>query len=397
MGTTKNRLLDLTRLVSRAGRVLTGVDRVEFAYLTHLLAAPEPLFGLVRTGLGYILLDRNGCRALRDHVERGDWGHASALARLAQRRDPLRAAAENTLRKLCIDRCVPFRLHRMLDRHLTGTTTYINTGHSNLTDRVTSAVKALPSARIAVLVHDTIPLDFPQYQRPGTPDRFASFLRRVGRDADLVICNSEQTQTDIARHLGSSLPETVMAHLGVDMPRPSTPPDGPWSGSPYFVTLGTIEPRKNHAFLLDVWQDVPNAHLLICGHRGWNNDAVFAQLDAGPPRVHELPGLPDAAIFGLMQNATGHVFPSLAEGFGLPPVEAAALGVPVLCNDLPIYREVLGDIPIYASVRDRYLWLEQIKRLVDEQQTQENNASRVAKGTKPPSWDAHFKTVLRLI
>lgn len=58
MGTTKSRLLDLTRLVSRAGRTMTGVDRVEFAYLDHLLTRDLPLYGLVRSTLGYILLAR---------------------------------------------------------------------------------------------------------------------------------------------------------------------------------------------------------------------------------------------------------------------------------------------------------------------------------------------------
>lgn len=397
MATTKNRLLDLTRLVSRAGRPMTGVDRVEFAYLEYLLADALPLFGLVRTSLGYVLLDQSGCNELRSLVQNDAWDKAGPLARLAQRQDPLRARAETTLRRICLDRCLPHRLTKMLKRHVPVGASYVNTGHINLTRRVIAALRSLPETRISVLVHDTIPLDYPQFQRPGTPERFAGFLRRVGEHADLVICNSDQTRRDLLRHLAPKTPQTLVAHLGVPLPQPGPAPKGAWSDDPYFVSLGTIEPRKNHAFLLQLWKEIPDAHLLICGSRGWNNDAVFASLDDKPPRVHELPGMSDAEVFGLLQRSAGLLFPSFAEGYGLPPIEAAALGVPVLCNDLGIFHEVLGDIPIYAPVSDGYLWATQINRLVNEQRARQGGKIAHPAGIEPPSWDAHFKSVLTLI
>lgn len=376
---------------------MTGVDRVEFAYLEHLLADIAPLFGLVRTSLGYVLLDQSGCTEMHHRIQNNDWGKPGVLARLAQRNDPRRAGAEATLRRICIDRCMPHRLPRMLKRHFPDGTSYVNTGHSNFTERVAAALRSLPETRISILVHDTIPIDFPQFQRPGTPEGFAAFLQRVGAHADLVICNSDQTRRDLLRHLAPKSPQTVVAHLGVPQPQPGPAPKGAWSGKPYFVTLGTIEPRKNHAFLLDLWSDIPDAHLLICGSRGWNNEAVFDRLDTKPPRIHELPGLSDAEVFGLLQNAAGLLFPSLAEGYGLPPIEAAALGVPVLCNDLEICREVLGDIPIYAPVSDGYLWSTQINRLVNEQREGRGRKNAHPAGIKAPDWYAHFKSVLTLI
>ncbi|MDU8910190.1 glycosyltransferase family 1 protein [Aestuariicoccus sp. MJ-SS9] len=391
------RLLDLTRLISRAGRAQTGVDRVEYAYLSHLLSQATPLYGLVRTRLGFVLLDRAGCAAIRDRLRDDDWGAPDLLARLSRKADPVRLRAEADLRRVAAARCLPRGLGRMLRRHLPAGTHYLNTGHSNLSDRVITAVRAIPQSRIAVLIHDTIPLDHPQFQRPGSVDRFRHFLTRVGRAADLLICNTAQTRADIARHLGADgLPQTVVAHLGVPRPVPGTAPAGPWTGQPYFVCLGTIEPRKNHALLLDLWPDIPEAHLLICGHRGWENHAVFARLDAGQDRVHELNGLPDEAIFALLRDSAGLLFPSLAEGYGLPPIEAAALGRPVVCNDLPIYREVLGDIPIYAEVSDGYLWRTKIIELAKDHAAGKRPSQHKG-GFTPPDWDAHFKTVLRLI
>lgn len=398
MVTTRNdtpRLLDLTRLVSRAGRTMTGVDRVEYAYLQHLRAA-GPLFGLVRSSLGYVLLDPEGCRALEHRLRDGDFGPADRLSWLKPGLDPMRARAEAALRRICRDRCLPRGLARMLRRHLPDGTVYLNTGHTNLTARVLSGVRRIPGARVAVFVHDTIPLDHPRFQRPGTVTRFAGFLAQAGRSADVILCNSHQTARDLARHLGPGPPRTEVAPLGVPRPVAGHAPSGPWAGRPYFVTLGTIEPRKNHALLLDIWPDVPEAHLLVIGSRGWENHATFARLDAGLPRVHELTGLPDAAVFALLKESAGLLFPSLAEGYGLPPVEAAALDVPVVCNDLAIYREVLGDIPVYADVGDRYLWRTIVGRLAKDHGTGGPRETAGA-GYEPPDWDAHFKAVLTSI
>ncbi|NDV50693.1 glycosyltransferase family 4 protein [Yangia sp. PrR007] len=393
------RLLDLTRLVSRAGRVRTGVDRVEYAYLGRLLQEPVPLFGLVRTSLGYLLLDGAGCRALKRRLDAGDWPEPDVLGRLARRRDPRRAGAETALRASALARAIPATLGRMLRRHLPAGAVYLNTGHSNFSEQVVAALHRVEDSRIAVLLHDTIPLDWPQFQRAGSAQRFASFLQRVAENADLVICNSEVTRADMTRHLGPPLlPKTVVAHLGVQPHAIGIPPEGPWANAPYFVVLGTIEPRKNHALLLDIWRELtPPAHLLICGARGWNNTEVFAALDAGIANVHELPGLNDAEIAGLLARSAGLLFPSHAEGYGLPPVEAAALGVPVLAAPLPVLREVLGDIPIYADESDRYLWAARIRQMAKGYRAQPDEADATQAGYLPPTWDSHFKAVLTLI
>ncbi|APZ52794.1 glycosyltransferase family 4 protein [Salipiger abyssi] len=420
--TADPRLLDLTRLVSRAGRPFTGIDRVEYAYLDRLLREPGPLFGLVRSSLGYLLLDRAGCADLKRRIDGHDWPAPDRLSRL-RRLAPGRAGAETALRRVALARCLPRGLRRMLRAHLPAGMHYLNIGHTNLTDRVLSALRSVPGLRIAVLLHDTIPLDYPDYQGPGITERFHGFLLRMGRFADLVICNSAQTERDMRRHLDplGLRPGSVVAHLGIDVPRPGEAPQGPWTGQRYFVVLGTIEPRKNHALLLDLWEggaplpeeaateragpffeylqkdEGAEPHLLICGARGWNNDDVFARLDRGIPRVHELPGLEDGQIAALLAESAGLLFPSHAEGYGLPPMEAAALGVPVLAGDLPVLREVLGDIPVYASVSDRYLWAQNITRMAEDRRADPDSETRRSTAWQPPGWEAHFKTVLTLI
>lgn len=392
LGTTTHnppsaRLLDLTRLMRRSGKVLTGVDRVEFAYLRALIQDEVPVFGLIRSRLGYILLDQNGLRDLMPALS----GPAPQDKTDAVRRRTLQHA-----RRLAIGRVLPPWLGWMLRRKLPVGVTYLNVGHSNLSARVMRTLARL-NVRIAVLIHDVIPLDFPEFQRDGAVARFASMMARVGGQADLVIFNSEDTRTKAERHWPNP-PPSIVAHLGTDIatPTPDALDKTMLPAAPFFVCVGTIEPRKNHGFLLDIWEvmgpDAPG--LVICGGRGWKNEDVFERLDALPRdgKIVELEGLSDGALAALVTQSAGVLFPSLAEGFGLPATEAAARGVPIIVNDLAVFREILGDIPVYACVSDRYLWMNGITKLVAEWP----NTSKL-KRFEPPTWGAHFKTVLTLI
>lgn len=394
------RLLDLTRLIRRTGRRPTGVDRVELAYLRHLSRESVPLFALIRTAFGYVLLDPEGVARIAARIEGTQpWGRAGLLSRLTRLPDPVRRA-ESDLRRAARARCRPSGLVRMLRRHLPLGFAYLNVGHSDLTQRTLRGVRQAGAARIAVLVHDAIPLDFPQYQRPGVPEAFRGKLQRVRAHADLVIYNSEYTRARVEAHMRDwgLLPPAVTAHLGVELPAPGALPPGVDVTRPYFVALGTIEPRKGHDLLLDIWEEMGAAApgLLICGARGWNNEAVFARLDrlpAGGP-VRELPGLDDGQIAALLVRSRGLLFPSRAEGYGLPPMEAVALGVPVVCAELPAIREVLGNIPVYVKVSDRYQWRSVIEGLAKDPATRQEAVSDA--GFSPPRWQDHFNLVLRL-
>lgn len=403
------RCLDLTRLVSRAGQgPLTGVDRVELAYLDALLACDDPFCTLVRTAAGFSLLERDGTAELRRHITgQQPWGMPDFAARLSRRLSPVRRAAESDVRRLASNSVLRGGLARLARRNLAPGTRYLNTGHSNLDEATFAALRRVPDLKIAVLVHDLIPLDFPQYQRPGTPEVFSRKMRTVARHADLVICNSHQTTGDVARHFPrlGRVPPCVTAHLGVDfaVPDPALLPPLVKLDQPYFVALGTIEPRKNHAVLLDVWDDLarrlpdgvrlPELH--IVGNRGWNNVAVFDRLDTHPPAgVYEHNALPDSAVAALLQSATALLCPSHAEGFGLPLVEAAALGTPVICAPLPVYREFLGGLPIYVGKSDLYHWGRAVSDCAQLSAPQEERNAAAKDIRAKLTWESHFNIVL---
>ncbi len=407
-GPPRARLLDVTRLLRRAGRVATGIDRVEAAYLDHLLQDDVPLFGVARTTLGYALLDRQGMQGFRDRIA-GEipWGSPDALSWASRRLSLDQEQAQADLRRLSVKRCLPQRLGRMLKQKLPAGTVYFNVGHSNLTDRVLHALKHGLEARIVVMIHDTIPLDFPHYQRVGTVDRFARMLEKVRGNSDLILCNSHQTKADVERHMApnGTVPECIVGLLGVNVaiPQPIYMPEGFDQTCPYFVVLGTIEPRKNHALLLDIWDDLADGErppqLVICGNRGWNNETVFGRLDKWSARngpVFELQGLSDGQVSGLLQGSAGLLFPSHAEGYGLPPLEALALGAPVICSDLPVCRELLGENAVYADVNDRYSWQRNITKLATCWQADKRASQSQMARFVPPSWETHFKQVFRL-
>lgn len=401
-------LLDLTRLVSRVGRgIWTGIDRVEAAYLARLLDDPAPLFGLVALSGTFTLLDRSGVSALAARlIGATAWGAADLRARVRLKASAARQAALADLRRLALAQSGGDGLADMLARHLPSGAVWLNVGHSDLDDRVFAAVQGA-GGRAVVLVHDTIPLDFPAYQRPGTVEDFAAKMGVVAAKADLIICNSEATRGDVARHFQGfgRVPDLVAAPLGVTVPDPTTLPQRVDRDRAFFVTLGTIEPRKNHALLLDVWahfaetlpkNEIPAIH--IVGARGWANEAVFDRLDSSPlvgVHVFEHGALPDGPAAAIVQQARALLMPSLAEGFGLPPAEALALGTPVIATDLPVYREFLGNNPVYLNGSEMYSWANEILGFARGRARKHTAAHKEA--TALPTWQEHFDLVFKVI
>ncbi|MFA8384916.1 MAG: glycosyltransferase [Pelagibaca sp.] len=371
----------------------TGIDRIERAYIDHLIDDPAPLFGLVRTRLGFLLLDKPGCAQLLTHCDEPVWTQSDLMSLVSRTKDAARARTESGLRKIALDRALPSRLTRMLRRHLQPGTVYLNVGQSNFNDRVVHAVRACDGLRIGVYLHDTIPLDWPEFQTPKARQAFKAFFAKVDRHADLVLCNSQDTRSHVLKHAQHLDPERIHVLLpGLPDIRVGAPPEGPWTGKPYFVAIGTIEPRKNIGFLLDLWEDFTGddePHLVLCGRRGWMNEDVFSRLDQRLAHVHELASLDDHAMWGLLEHSNGLLFPSRAEGFGYPAVEATRLDVPLICNPLPVFDEVLGRIPIYAAESDRYAWRKEIEQLAHRRRDRRGEQNRMM-SLETLTWQAHF-------
>jgi glycosyltransferase involved in cell wall biosynthesis len=399
-------LLDVTRLVSRVGAgPATGIDRVERAMLRGLLARDIDLHGLCRTAHGFVLLDRAGLGQFARQLDgAAPWGPADLAGRLSLRLPAARQAAESDLRRAATARAGRSGLAAMLAAGLPAGTVYLNVGHSNLGDPVFAALGAVPASRAAVFIHDTIPLRLPGTQAPGATARFAARLAAAGRNADVLLCPSRAERDHIAAALGEGRrQEIAVVPLGIDAVRPD--PDalraaGDPPPAPYFVAIGTIEPRKNIGLLLDLWEHLDRAPppgglpgLCLAGRRGWETPAFFRRLDALKarlPALREFPELSDGAKAALVAGARALLFPSRAEGYGLPPLEALSLGVTPVCAPLPVYAETMGDAGVYADPDDMYHWERIVCALAA-------GGSRVMSGWTAPAWDDHVNTVLATI
>ncbi|MEM9966634.1 MAG: glycosyltransferase family 1 protein [Pseudomonadota bacterium] len=391
------RLLDLSRSLRRVGRTPTGVDRVERAYLSGLMRGDVPLFGLFRTPLGYILLDQEGLEQFQARLLGAvPWGDADRLSKFVGRRDLIVQRAESDVRRFSVARALPMRLSQVLTSQLCSPFQYYNVGHSNLTKRVFNAI-ASASGQTHVMVHDVIPLSHPQFQRSAAVAQFERKLQLTSRFADRVIYNSSETRDQAKRFFSDfgRIPPGIVAPLGIDVdvaPDADLPPELKFD-EPYFLTVGTIEPRKNHAFLLDLWDMMGSEapKLLICGSRGWKNEGVFDRLDqlTVHDRVTEVSGLDDAKLLALMKNAQALLFPSLVEGYGLPVVESLAVGSRVLCNDLSVLREVSRSSAQLVAVSDSQRWINIIQRW-----KMLPPSAPDAVNFKCPTWQDHLNIVL---
>lgn len=262
-----------------------------------------------------------------------------------------------------------------------------------------------PKMKSIFLLHDVIPLTHPGFVRQKSWRKHKEYVDRVADHASLILANSQSTADALRAYLTEqerSVPPTKVIPLGYEggiSDNPNLPLPDAQKIPPYFVTIGTVDPRKNHTLLLNVWSRLIQQHgencpkLIILGKRGWASDPILHALDHDPKlqrHVMHSGQVQDGDLFQLMRHARAILFPSFAEGFGLPLSEAMVLGTPAICSDIATFREIGGDIPEFIDPLDQLEWLRCIQDYsnIDHparlQQIQKHGSARL------PSWDSHF-------
>jgi glycosyltransferase involved in cell wall biosynthesis len=372
-------LIDVSRLIWRvsSGRLPTGIDRVCLAYVAqyHRRAQAVVQWGRLRR-----ILSPGASDALFDLL---------LTDRPHFRRDVIRL--------------VPRSLPRLLVPRSGGNRLYLNIGHSGLDQPGLSDWIRRAQVRPVFMLHDLIPVTHPDYCRPGSREKHEKRLDLMLGTASGIIGNSQDT-LDILKAYADAhdrpIPPTVASWLGAT---PLPPPTGepPLSG-PYFVVLGTIEGRKNHLLLLRIWKELIARHgpaaprLVIIGQRGWEADDVFAMLDGDEGlrgHVTELPRCTDTELGGWLRGARALLFPSFAEGYGMPLVEALGHGTPVIASDLKVFRELAGDIPDYLAPEDTAGWLSAVARYAAADSSDRSQQMTRMAAYHMPDWPGHFATV----
>jgi glycosyltransferase involved in cell wall biosynthesis len=396
-------LFDLSRLISRAGRETpTGIDRVELAYAEHLLSRTGPLYFTMVTltgGLG--ILPK---AAAEDYIQTiaGVWrGNTASLTQTGRAQWLARRLSVGALLRGRYGLQIEFR--KKLDR-----CTYLLVSHHHLEKRRLIAwLKQQGGARFVCLIHDLIPIEFPEYALPGQDDKHRRRIETAASLADAVIVNSTVTREAFQPYLGRAgrTPPILVAPFGIDLPAVAMDASS-LVKPPYFVCVGTIEARKNHLLLLNLWRqlidelgsDAPR--LVLVGQRGWETENAVDMLERCPALrgvVFEYGNLPDAELTRLVKGARALLLPSFAEGFGFPLVEALALGVPALCSDLAALRENGGGVAEFFDPLDGAGWRAAvIDYSLPSSPRRQAQLRRMADWT-PPSWEDHFAAVNGLI
>jgi glycosyltransferase involved in cell wall biosynthesis len=371
-------LLDISRLIWRAwrGALPTGIDRVCLEYLAHF--GPRSL-GVVQYKGRTFVLSREDSDALFSILLRPGTRNRTALA----------AAA-------------PLAWARSSSRPPRANMLYLNVGHTGLHDPALPAWIAENGVRAVYLIHDLIPITHPQFCRPGEPEKHALRMENALRSAAGVIANSHATLDELRAFASSrslALPKACailisgQRALGKVRPRHLE--------RPHFVTVGTIEGRKNHLLLLRIWRRLVTESektapiLVVIGQRGWQADEAFALLDRATDlkgHVVEHGDCSDVELAALVAGARALLMPSFAEGFGLPVIEALQLGTPVIAADLPVYGEIAGDIPTYLSPADEQGWEAAIRQFVHDCPDRERQKRAIETYTAP-DWSSHFEKV----
>lgn len=268
---------------------------------------------------------------------------------------------------------------------------------------------------VMTMVHDVMPVMFPQWFAARQVEAFSQWLDAHLNDSRMFITNSKRTSTDLERLAGergidldgSMVQVTLGADFSGTAPKPITLPS---QITRFLLIVGTIEPRKNHQLVLDAWErlapDDPGLGLVLVGKEGWMVDELIERIRTHP-RFNRtllwLGGIDDSELTWLYQNAFVTVVPSLYEGLGVPVIEALLNGCPVICSTGGALPEAGGGFAELVDPDDT----DGLVRLLEQHMNDEDHHDRTIeriRSYEPPNWEtttlqtaAAIRTVARAL
>jgi glycosyltransferase involved in cell wall biosynthesis len=260
----------------------------------------------------------------------------------------------------------------------------------------------LTRARSVFTLHDTGYLLYPQYHLLQNRIYLTLMMPHFLARTDRVIAVSEATRRDALRFYGLPPEKIVVIPEGVE-PRFQPESDPARLAvvrqkyalpDRFILYVGTIEPRKNLNTLIEAYATLraqhPDVELVIAGGKGWLYENFFMRLRSlGLENRVTLAGyVPDDDLPALINCAEVFAFPSVFEGFGLPPLEAMACGVPVVCSNASSLPEVVGDAGIQLPPADPRAWAEALDRILLDRVLHSALRARGLARARLFTWDA---------
>ena len=255
--------------------------------------------------------------------------------------------------------------------------------------------------RFAVLIYDLIPIENESFVEAQHVAQFKSWLEQALPVADIVLTISRHSRAALlkwAAGRGWTLPEVAVMQLGTGLSERAMPAEPAALKLParYVLFVSTIEIRKNHRLLVQVWQRLLARHgadvvpvLIFAGQIGWMVDELLAELEAADylgGKIIVVPGLSEAELRQAYRSCLFTVFPSFAEGWGLPVAESLVQGKFCVASNRTSIPEVGGDLIDYFDPADADDALAKIERLLFEPGYLEAREARLKAEYHPPTW-----------
>jgi len=252
-----------------------------------------------------------------------------------------------------------------------------------------------------ITIHDLSQILYSQTHERSRVRRARQRLPLMTRTATIVITPTEAVRREVHKHLQVPLNRIVaIAEAARSSFRPlgSELTDGMLKRlqitKPFVLYVGTVEPRKNLLALVRAFEQVVSdsalpLQLVIAGRKGWMVDDLFRHAQESPAseRIRFTGYLSDNDLCGLYSSCALFVYPSLYEGFGLPPLEAMACGAPVIASSIPSISEVVGDAAVLVDPTDVTSLARAIVSLLKDEKLRKELASKGLRRTSELSWE----------
>ncbi len=259
-------------------------------------------------------------------------------------------------------------------------------------------------------IHDLAPLDKPEWFSSQFAAWYRWLLPPLARRVRHIVTISEFSKHRIMKLLGVRPEKITVVPNGVDERfHPAADHEIAAMRSalklgedPYLLSVGSVEPRKNLGRLLEAWRSAQrslpsNVSLVVAGGRG--SSRVFGEVAIGemPERVHFTGYVADQHLPALYSGAAAMVYPSLYEGFGLPPLEALACGTTVVTSRTTAIPEAVGDCAILVDPADTDSIAEGIIKAVNDRDTVAELAFQGIERAERFTWDRSADATLRVL
>lgn len=259
-----------------------------------------------------------------------------------------------------------------------------------------------PTRRAArvVTVHDLTTVRFPELCDAPTL-AFPSLVRRAMAAGAWVHTPSAAVAEEVVETLGADPDRVRAVHSGVP-PLPAPDPSAaeaavravlPRGTARYVLAIGTFEPRKDLPGLVRAFGEIaperPDLALVLAGQPGWGSEALEQAIDRSPvaTRVVRTGWIDDSALAALIQRCELLAYPSLYEGFGFPPLQAMAAGVPVVATRVGALPEVLGDAAALVEAGDSHALAAALVEVLDDPVRRDELVCRGRERSAGFSWD----------